>query len=334
MGKKYSVKPHLRRMSNGTFTKVVGHSRSLRRGHVVMGDEFKPVTTTANYSNLLDVADGAPPSEWVPSRKKPNHGFIKKLFKKDHYESFNGNEGVSRRVRVNIGSDGEGTLDVTYERTSVSGEFYDDRQRSIPIGPGANLDGSSLSGDVAKGFKRGNSPPLDLNSINLAGCNARNVSFDGANLARSNFHSGNLSGADLSKCNLSGAVFRDANLSDSYLNKANLSGADLTGANINGARLTGTDLRGVNWKGVKMENVILSVNENTPDDNAIYDQINFHDAADQMGLSDSQIGFLISSKALEVRDNETLNLVIEDFDASKHHVVPWAVQNWVPLDKE
>lgn len=333
MAKRYSVQSHYRRMSNGRYTQVGAHSRSSQaRSYMSMGEPLEPITATADYSNLLDVANGTPSSEWVPSRKKSKHGFMRTLFKKDYYESFNSREGVSRKVRTNIGDNGEGTLDVTYERTSISGDFYDDRQRSIPIGPGVNLDDSSLGGDIAQGFKRGDSLPLDLNSVNLSGCSAKKVSFDGANLARSNFHSADLSGADLSRCDLSGTVLREANLSQSYLNDADLRGADLSGANMNGARLMGADLRGVNWKGIKMENVILSVDKSDPKINVKYDQINFHDAADQMGLSDQQMGFLISSNALEVRDNETLSLVTKDFDASKHHVVPWAVQNWIPVD--
>jgi hypothetical protein len=50
-----------------------------------------------------------------------------------------------------------------------------------------------------------------------------------------------------------------------------------------------------------------------------------------MGLTDAQMEFLVISKAIEVRENKTLEVVDKNFNPSKHHVVPWAVQNWKGL---
>jgi uncharacterized protein YjbI with pentapeptide repeats len=114
------------------------------------------------------------------------------------------------------------------------------------IGPGANLQGSSLVGANLAG--------AHLSGANLEGAYLLNATLTDADLSNAQMSEARLDGADLSDSNLSGANLSGDNLDSANLSGANVSGddlgyafltnADLSGADLSGSNLTGADLSG------------------------------------------------------------------------------------------
>jgi hypothetical protein len=182
-------------------------------------------------------------------------------------------------------------------------------------------------------------PDGDYAGIVFEGCKLPN-----AKLFNGNFHEGELNqvtltDADMSKSKLTRTSFfynrmQGINLSDVDATKAIFSYCDLRygnfeGANLTGALFGGTDLRHVNWKNTTTSNMILSydkINNIFP-----YHQLSLFEAMETLKLSKEDFSITVWAEHLEVRDNETLEIVTTNFDGAKHHVPPWALQNFQPL---
>lgn len=343
MGYASKVKGHFRNI-NGKMVSVKGHNR-FRRGSA---ETVEKEIIDVDYSKVHDLADAPAPRGWWPTRVKPAEApFFERLFRRDCIYTYSKGEethitGVTpeaakgtgfRKIFIDIRENGEGKMRVEHDLT-LDDEGNDiSKTIKVKIGPYADL---TKLGEIEKGRFFGipsHYEKLDLHGVNLQGCKAPGVSWSGAVLRNSNFEGANLEGANLIRADAQKSVFRQANLRHAMLCEANLNGCDLSGADLSGANLASTSLLGVNWQGVKMNNVVLALkNEKRGTiERAEYDQHSFYVAAEKFGLTENQMEFLISSKGVEVRDNEDLSIVTEDFDPHEHHIPPWVFQNWIPV---
>lgn len=330
------------RTHQGKLQSVAGHRRTINKRETA---EITKETVKVDYSNLEDVSNSPESSGWKPCRVQPAKApFFERLFRKDFdwtsssdaRESDNPAPSCFRRIFVNVGNDGTGKMSVHYD--SMTNEENPEKKVKpvkVKIGPYADL---TKLGAIEKGRNFGGTDKgwdaFDLNGANLKGCKASGVSWGGANLSNTNFEGSDLSGSHLAGADLQNSILREANLENADLHRSNLAGADLSHANLSGANLSGANLMGVNWEGVKMDGAILLKRENgvfywPPE----YDEYNFYDAAKALGLTNNQMEFLIMSRGIEVRDNVDFSVITENFNPNHHHVVPWAIQNWVPTNR-
>ena len=341
----HSVRGHFRYV-NGRMVPVKGHNR-FRKGSSPQKIEKEIVDV--DYSRVRDLVDGPAPRDWWPTRVKPVEApFFQRLLRRDCIHTYSkGDEthiaGVTpelakgtgfRKIFIDINTNGEGKMRVEHDLTLDKEGNKVPKITKIKVGPYADL---TKLGEIEQGRFfgiPGHYEKLDLHSVNLQGCKAPGVSWSGAVLRSSNFEGAHLEGINLIRADAQKSIFRQANLRYSMLCEANLNGCDLSGADLSGANLASASLWGVNWQGVRMNNVILAFKNESRGtiERAEYDQYSFYDAAKKFGLTENQMEFLISSKGIEVRDNENLSIVTEDFDPEKHHIPPWAFQNWVPVE--
>lgn len=161
----------------------------------------------------------------------------------------------------------------------------------------------------------------DLRGANLAAINFQttrmwDVNLDGANLAKANFRDADMIGT-MRDANLEGADLRDVNLSKADLQGANLEDANLTGAFLQ-QDLTGVDITAGQFNSLTRANDGSGYYK--------YEQISFHDAVNELGISEQRFEFLVLSGVVKVRDNETQELVQSGFDPERHHIGPWCMK--------
>jgi uncharacterized protein YjbI with pentapeptide repeats len=171
-------------------------------------------------------------------------------------------------------------------------------------------------------------PGANLESVyidmrcDLRGVNLQETNFKNGRLQQANLDGANLTGADLSKSSISGSmrdtILCNTNLEEANLDDVDLSGADLTGANLRHATLS-RDLTNVNITGEQFE----QLNEIEKYD---YPAKNFHEVAQELGVSEKQFEFLVLSGAVEVRDKHSNERVLSDFDTEKHNIPVWGVE--------
>ena len=195
---------------------------------------------------------------------------------------------------------------------------------------GANFRMCSLNGAVVK--------KSDLSNAFFVECQMENadlsetVGFDSVTLY---------------ECDLSGANLTNVRIGpNSNISKCTFENANFSNADLRGSKIYEHNMIGANWKGARTEGMIVSKNE---DPNRVKDELfvlesvlkeitdrketlkyshhSFWDAAEQMGLSKKQFEFLVSSGAIEIRDNKG-ERVKSQFDPEKHHVPAWVVQNF------
>lgn len=326
MRRRHNVKGHYRRNpSSGNMYYVNNHSRQSMLQQL---QHFEHKTTRANFSKIKDVVMDDTVSEWVSTRQT-KEGLLSRMFSRDKGVRMENGVGRTRTIKTDIGANGEGVV-----KFVISGWPKDDIV-DVKIGPGAeivNIEPLSASHDDT--WTPTNPKHIaDLSSINLNYCTAPNLDLGGMNFARSNMEGGTFLGTDFSACDLRQVRFKDAMLKDADLRLSDLSGADMSGADLSGANLLGANLTGVNWKGVNLDGAIIGPDKISSELAAEYDKYDFYETAEALGLSEKQLEFLIVSKVVEVRDNETHALVESDFDPAKHHVPAWVVQNWIPHDE-
>jgi uncharacterized protein YjbI with pentapeptide repeats len=120
--------------------------------------------------------------------------------------------------------------------------------------------------------------------------------------------------------------FRDADLSGVNARFTDFAGSDFSGANLQAADFGGSDLRKCHWERVSMSGVCLA-NVIAP---AKYEQFSLDDAMKRalgLGMTQNQFEFMVLAGAVEIRDNDTLEVVKTGFDPAKHHVPVWTMEN-------
>lgn len=169
-------------------------------------------------------------------------------------------------------------------------------------------------------WKNVNFSGASLSSSWLQMASYENCVFDGSNLTETNFNQLNLSSCSLRNTNMVGASF----------NNGNLNGVDLSGSDVHSAQMFGADLRGVNWEGVTNTKHLQLTDPSAGRLAAPlpqYEKYSLSEAAAAMGMDDATIRVLMWVGEIEVRDNDTLGVVTENFDVEKHHVPAWQIQN-------
>lgn len=163
--------------------------------------------------------------------------------------------------------------------------------------------------------------PCNLRGANLEKINFQKTKFfevilDGANLKNANLQYAEIVGS-VREANLEGADLRDAHLREADLRGANLEGADLTGAILN-HDLTDVDITAEQF------NSLMRSNDGTK--YYRYKEFSFHDTIEELGITEQQFEFLVLSGVIQVRDNETGNLIKSGYDPDTHHVTPWCLK--------
>lgn len=319
MARKISVKSHLRRQHrNGKTYWVQNH---VRKGKVSQKDP--PITTSSNFSGLREGLKNQLDSTWISTRSVEEDGFFESIFKKktNHVTMESSESDKSQTISVKVDETGQG------EAVFVVSRWPEDEKVAIKIAPHTDLSGIEvLSTDYVNDWTPASLDDIpDFTSVNLGYCTAPKVNFSNMNFSRSNMEGGIFLDAKFTGANLSQVRFHGAMLKGADLRFTDLSGADLSNADLSDAKLLVSNLTGVNWKGVNLSGAVIATGIS---DGALYDKYDFYQAAKELKLTEKQIEFLITSKAIEVRDNQTLDIVEEGFDPEKHHIPAWVIQNW------
>ena len=175
-------------------------------------------------------------------------------------------------------------------------------------------------------------PGVDLSNdriafpCNLRGANLEKINFketklyevilDGANLKNANLYDAEIAGS-MREANLEGADLREAHLREADLRGANLKGADLTGA-ILPNNIDGIDLSAEQFNSLTRSNDGSKYYK--------YKVFSFHEAIEELGVTEKQFEFLVLSDIIQVRDNETGDLVKSGYNPDIHHVAPWCLK--------
>lgn len=174
---------------------------------------------------------------------------------------------------------------------------------------GAYLEFCELRGTV---FDR-----ASLVSADLSNTKSEMVVFLGADLSRTKMVDSDLRYAKMDGSNCFEADFSGSNMRDVSCRATDFRKADLTNVDISGG-----DFSGAYWAGAKTFNMVIRLGSDT-----VYEKYKFGEARDRLAVADQRFEFLVSSKALEVRDNDTLQVVSSGFDIEKHHIPVWALKN-------
>lgn len=118
---------------------------------------------------------------------------------------------------------------------------------------------------------------LNLNGIELNGCNLKLAFCRDSSLVNAQFKNANLYGTNFQNSNLKGSNFENANLEGAHLTNAVLEGANMRGVNLKLANLDGCDLSGADLTGAGKLKIrqLLGVKslKNTSLDNHILEQV-------------------------------------------------------------
>lgn len=163
-----------------------------------------------------------------------------------------------------------------------------------------------------------------------------NASFpEYGSVRRSSFDGATMVGMQLGAVIMKKNSFKGARLDRTAAQNANFKGSDFSGASLDGTVLWGANLKKCTWKDTDMRGAILNnAYEAKPDSNlfrtALYERFAFDEAARRLGVDDDTLKVLIWAQDVEVRDNQTCELVHEDFDPTRHHIPIWSLEGAEP----
>ena len=222
----------------------------------------------------------------------------------------------------------------------VDGERYTGSHKNKNL-TSINISGAQLSG----GF-----PMLNWVRCNFTGSNLGSVQCYEGSLERCVFDDSDLSFADLDSAFMRKGSFRRANLDNvtaagalfgrgdftdataksANLLKASLAKSVLDGANFTNAMLAGASLKKCSWKGTNMNGVVLMKRDEKGriDLKAQYEKYTVSDLQKHYGVDMDTIITAAWSGDLEIRDNETLDIVTGEIDPRRHHIPVWSWQNF------
>lgn len=213
---------------------------------------------------------------------------------------------VEKRLRdINFAVDGVGWT-----------QIGSNKEQEVFIGPNGQYDG------------------LTLEESNFMGAQLVNSSFLATNLRGANLSQADLSHCDLGNTRLKKAWLKNAslvgaNLMATELIHTNMEGVDLSDAILRNVFISGqTSFRGANWKGAVVKDIMIGSIPKDYGAARVWEQTTFHDAINHFGLSEKRFEYLVLSGAIEVRDNETLEIVKSDYDPARHHIPPWVMANF------
>lgn len=136
---------------------------------------------------------------------------------------------------------------------------------------------------------------------------------------------------------LADCVFHKADLRDVVFDGVLLEGGDFTGARFNGADLTGlylpdhsvtscrVILTGSNITSGQVADLLYS-NPAYCANQLVYERHSFDDLQSRTGWDNAETMVQIWTGAVEVRDNETQQLVTGQYDRNRHHIPQWALR--------
>lgn len=200
----------------------------------------------------------------------------------------------------------------------------------------------------------------DLSSIECEGATFTRVDFTNAEMEGTAFKDCVIqgifrlsysSGLNFASCDLTGSDFSDTewynlrllktdaidtNFSNAVFNSVTFNYTDFTGSvfenvDCDEALFDTCDLRGVYWGGAKTSSMRVSSDKSLMQPKprlAKYDVSSFEDAIRQMKLTKNQFEFLVTSRAIEVRD-EKGEIVLSGFNPSLHRIPQWAIDNYL-----
>lgn len=200
----------------------------------------------------------------------------------------------------------------------------------VSVAPRGYVGGKTIVGASFAGLDLSE---IQFSSCELRGCDFRGTKLDGAKFTSvkiidSDFSEASFGGASMNAIDVVGGSFCDANLKDSKWESASfrytkMRHLDLEDAVLRKVKLEGVDIRGANWKHTDC-NVQELIGSTLPSD---YDQYDFYEAIESMGLSEKQFEYFAVSGALEIRDDLSQERVTRDFDPETQHVPAWQVHN-------
>lgn len=162
--------------------------------------------------------------------------------------------------------------------------------------------------------------PVVLPGVNLEGANLMRTTFQECNFDDANFRKGNMKGVEMIGT-AKGANFEGANLRGAHLVECDISGANFEGADLQGA-----------WLPPNLDNVNLSRKQidalfQNASGHYTYTQKSFEETVADLGITNSQFEFMVTSGVIQVRDNTTRKKVDRNFDPTLHHVPIWEIRN-------
>lgn len=174
--------------------------------------------------------------------------------------------------------------------------------------------------------------PVRLPGVNLAGANFKDTVMSIANL-----EGANLDGTDWTDAKMTGrsweidvkdplsfknASLRNANLTGAQFQLADMSGCDLTGATLKGAMLP-SDLTNIDISRSQFEQLTDGTLSYKSPGTYKYKKHTFDEAVKELNLDEQRFEYLVLSKVIQVRDNDTNEIVTSNFDPDLHHVPAW-----------
>lgn len=192
-------------------------------------------------------------------------------------------------------------------RTGKTTTFY----RTLFFCPGVDFSGDYLKGNIC----------------------IPNANLQGANFSRTRFMQANLEGSDLRGTKWNNAILvykinmRNVDLRGADLREVDLTKADLSGANLEGVDLSRTrmpfDLREISLTSEQVKQIELVSGDMRKHS---YRSMGFERLIKELEVSEKEFEYLVLSRVIEVRDNDTGKIVDSNFDPELHHVPFWSVE--------
>lgn len=172
--------------------------------------------------------------------------------------------------------------------------------------------------------------------INFSGSQIQGASFSPiGRLIDCSFDDANMDFVNIYNSTVKRCSFKGASLRGIRAEYSSFKGCDFSDADLSDARFWGSDLRGCSWKGANMKDVALIENPSTGDREldyraARYEKYTFEQAAKRMGLDEETFKVVLWVEDIEVRHNDTYEVVTKDFNPEKNHIPEWVIQNSKP----
>lgn len=131
----------------------------------------------------------------------------------------------------------------------------------------------------------------------------------------------NFSNIDTREMDFVNSDLRNANFENAVIHRSSFRNAQIDGANFKNAKIQNTRKINIDLSDDQLLSLHPdSFNPSSTRDLIIYDQISFEDAIETLGLTEKQFEFLVTSGGLQVRSNETQEVVDKNFSPKNHHI--------------
>lgn len=179
-------------------------------------------------------------------------------------------------------------------------------------------------------------------SMTIDEASAANFMFRGGKLAGCTFEASWIAGSSMQgvawddcefkKCDLRNTTFEKVTGKGAYFHNTYLQGASFDTVSLSEVTFYQPELQNTSWRDTRFEDChfIGGLEEKVhrgANYEPAYRQYSLDEALKASGVSSKQFEFLVLSGVIEVRDNDTMNVVISGFDSAKHHVAPWVFAN-------